>query len=341
MNTSVFFFLIVGIFVLHLPRPSHASYNSSNSYWYILTPAVTNFTNYTTGAAAAMMMSLPLRARTGAVIQANETVAAITTSLTIIGDLSGVNGAEITIETNQSPIFVVSASGELLVRDVQLYFNNTLFNTQQNGLLRLQNVIMWMGGIGVSVQNNPGPGVGLVATNFQCFNLGTCLLYLTTGASMNCTNCRFANARNTAVSVSSSTPSALIGLNILFSTWVNMQFFITVQSSPNAIPVQYILANNWGYINNNMILRSFTENCASPSPSPTPLPFGGGGGSGSGSGTCPVCEKCTNNTYGSPTIWNIFLLILVGLGAVGIAVISLNSATESDTTEVHLINKNQ
>lgn len=301
----------------------------SNS-WYILNSGgPTNFTNYTTAAAAAIAQSLPLRARDGAVIFANETVAPISSSLTIIGDTDGLISAFITIETPQSPVFVVSGSGELFVRDLQISFNGTLFNTQGNSLLRLSNVNMWLGTIGVSVQNTPGPGVGMVADHVQCMNLATCFLYLTTNAALNCTDCRFMNARNTAVSVSSSTPSAIAGLNIINSLWINLQFFITIQASPLAVPVQYTLPSNWGYLNNNIIARTFSQTCIQPSPTPVPTPppvIGGGSGGG---GTCPTCEKCVDDTFGGPTIFQIVLLILVGICLIILASVKLSSQRDN------------
>jgi len=308
--------------------------SSAQSYWYILNPSVVNYTNYTTASAAAISLGLPLRIRDGASIGLNETVAPITGTLTLIGDVSGLVSAYLVVETMQSPVFVVSGSGSLLVRDLQIGFNGTLFNTQTTALLRLFSVTMWIGTIGVSVQSSSGPGVGLVAERLQCMNLGTCLLYLTTGASLNCTDCRFIRPRNAAVSVSAPTPSSIIGVNVVNSVWIDAQFFITVQPSPLAVPIQYQLQSNWGYLTNNVNTRTYVENCISPTPSQTPSPapeFGGGGGSG----TCPACPKC-ENTFGGPSIWNIVYLIIIGLILVVGALIMLKSVSENRIVSITL-----
>lgn len=322
----------MGVILLCVVLLAHGALGA-DSFWYILNPGVTNFTNYTTGAAAAVLANLPLRVRDGAVITQNETVMPISSTLQIYGDTVGTTAAFLTIETAQSPVFVVVGSGQLFVRDLQISFNGTLFNTQTTSLLRLSYVIMWIGTIGVSVQNAPGPGVGLVADHLQCVNLGTCLLYLTTGAALNCSDCRFMNARNTGVSVSSTTPSAISGLNIINSVWVNLQFFVTVQSSPSAVPVQYGLPSNWGFVNNNIIVRTYAQTCIQPTPSPTPsLPpaLGGGGG------TCPSCPSCTDNSYGGPKIWQYIMLILLALAAIALAAMSLGSVTESRASRIEI-----
>ncbi len=310
-----------------IPAPLPAN---TSSDWYLLNPGVYNYSNYSTIVIAATALALPIHVRDGAVIYFNETVAPVSSTLTIIGDLNGLIGAFLTIETPQNPVFVLSGSGELAVRDLQISFNGTLFNTNQNSLLRLSGVNMWIGTIGVSVQNTPGPGVGLVANRLQCMNLATCLLYLTTGAALNCSECRFMNPRTSAVSVSSTTTSAISGLNIIDSVWVNSQFFITVQASPLAVPVQYILPSNWGYLYNNINTRTYAQNCIQPTQSPSPSPVFGGGG-GSGGVVCPVCQEPT------PIWWNIVFLIIIALTLIALAAISLNSATGNQTSVVRVV----
>lgn len=334
----VFFFLLFFFSCIYfglrceaaVPPPLPAN---TSSNWYLLNPGVYNYSNYSTIVLAATALGLPIHARDGAVIYSNETVAPISTTLSIIGDLNGLIGAFLTIETSQNPVFVLVNSGELSVRDLQISFNGTLFNTNQNSLLRLSGVNMWIGTIGVSVQNTPGPGVGLIASRLQCMNLATCLLYLTTGAALNCSECRFMNPRNTAVSVSSSTSSAISGLNIIDSVWVNAQFFITVQASPLAVPVQYILPSNWGYLYNNINTRTYAQNCIQPTQSPSPSPVFGGGGGGGSTITCPVCPEPTS------IWWNIAYLIIIGLSLVALAAVSMNSVMGNQTTVIRIENK--
>lgn len=308
---------------------------AQTSFWYILNPTVVNYTNYTTGSAAALSLGLPLRVRNNATIGLTEAVAPITGSLTLIGDVAGLVPAYLTIETMQSPVFVVSGSGSLVVRDLQIGFNGTLFNTQTTALLRLFSVTMWIGTIGVSVQSSPGPGVGLVAERLQCMNIGTCLLYLTTNAALNCTDCRFIRPRNAAVSVSAPTPSSLAGVNVINSVWIDAQFFITVQPSPLAVPIQYQLPSNWGYLTNNVNTRTYVENCISPTPSQTPSPQPELGGGGAGSGTCPACPDC-EDTFGGPSIWQIVLLILAGICVIIVALIMLKSVSENRIVNITL-----
>jgi hypothetical protein len=297
----------------------------SQTFWYIDDGgSVTNYTNYTAGATAATLSGLPLRVRTGATIFQNETVASITGALVVIGDTAGMVQATLLVETAQSPVFVVGAGGRLTFRDTQIWSNGTVFNTQLDGQLVLSRVFLWMGGVGVSVQNTPGSGTGLVADHLQCANMGSCLLYLTTNAVMWCSDCRFVNARTAGVSVTSTTPSAISGLAVVDSVWVNIQFFVSVQPTPLAIPVQYPLPSNWAHINNNFILNSYDQDCVQPtqSQSPSPIPLGGGGG-----GTCPACPKCFNNTYGPPTIWIYVIGIILLIAAIALAAMSMESAS--------------
>lgn len=321
----IFALLLSSLGEAAIPPPLPANTSSS---WYLLNPGIYNYSNYSTIAIAAGALGLPIHVRDGAVIYSNETVAPVTGTLSIIGDLDGLIAAFLTIETPQNPVFVLSGAAELLVRDLQISFNGTLFNTNQNSLLRLEGINMWIGTIGVSVQNTPGPGVGLVANRLQCMNLATCLLYLTTGASFNCSDCRFMNPRTSAVSVSSTTASAISGLNIIGSVWVNSQFFITVQSSPLAVPVQYILPSNWGYLYNNINTRTYAQDCVQPTQSPSPSPVFGGGGSGGL--TCPVCESPT------PIWWNITFLVIIALCLIGISAIALNSVAGNQVTVVRI-----
>ena len=57
----------MGVILLCVVLLAHGALGA-DSFWYILNPGVTNFTNYTTGAAAAVLANLPLRVRDGAVI---------------------------------------------------------------------------------------------------------------------------------------------------------------------------------------------------------------------------------------------------------------------------------
>lgn len=319
--------------LLIFPNCIHAQ-----TYFYILNPNAVNFTNFTMGLQAALSTGLPLRVRNNAIIFENETIPTITTPLTIIGDTVGLISAYLFIQPNQSPLFQITNSGDLFVRNLQIIFNNTLFNTQLNGLLRLSHVNLWQGTIGISIQNVAGPSNGLVADMYQCMNLRICILYLTTGSSVNCTNCRFMNELYTGVSVTSTTSSALTGINIFNSNWINLQWYITVQPQPNAVPIQYPLPSNWGFINNNVITLTFKQNCAEPTPSPSPLPFGGGGGSSGGSGTCPQCEKCVDDTYGSPSIWTIILLVIGFLILVFMVLRTVESVAEPQSLNIRVTN---
>jgi len=88
-----------------IPPPLPANTSSS---WYLLNPGIYNYSNYSTIAIAAGALGLPIHVRDGAVIYFNETVAPVTSTLSIIGDLNGLIAAFLTIETPQNPVFVLS-----------------------------------------------------------------------------------------------------------------------------------------------------------------------------------------------------------------------------------------
>jgi len=311
----IFAFLLL----LTLARAQNAT-----TYWYMLNPGVFNFSNYTIAYKTTQALSLPLHARDGAVIYANDTVPSITTTFTLIGDINNGIGAFVTIEILQTPVFFISGSADVYMRNLQFSFNGTLFNTQQNSLLTLSDVNIWMGGIGIIIQTNLGPGIGFVADHFQCMNVQVCILYLG-HSTATCTNCRFMNARQfsnaitSAVSVSSTATSAITGLTITNSLWINTQFFLYAQASPQAVPVPYPLASNWGYLNNNIIARTYEQDCVPPSQSQTPsFKFGG-----SVPTNCPTCS-CGDDSR-APSNWQIFLLVLLGAAFIASVVINLNS----------------
>lgn len=308
--------MIVLLFILF----AIASAQNVTTYWYMLNPGVYNFSNYTIAYQTTQLLGLPLHARDGAIITANDTIPAITGTFTLIGDTSGNINAFVTIESAQTPVFTLNAGADVYMRNLQFAFNGTLFNPRQNSFLRLSFVNMWIGTIGVMIQTNSGPGVGMVADHLQCMNLAVCILYLS-GSTANCSDCRFMNPRVSPVSVSSTAQSSLLGLSIINSVWINTQFFIYAQASPQAVPVQYPLASNWGYLNNNIIARTYAQDCIPPSQSQTPS-FKAGGGIPNGG--CPVCESNANQ-FGGPTIWQIIFLVLIGITFIALVTISLNS----------------
>jgi len=303
------------------------SIQNMTTYWYMLNPGVYNFSNFTMGYQIAVIgLGLPLRVRDGAIINANETVPTVVSGFTMIGDTNGNINAFLTIEVAQSPIFLLNSGADVYMRNLQIAFNGTLFNTRQNSLLRISFMNLWIGSTGLMIQNNAGPGIGVVADHLQCMNLAICILYLS-GNTANCSDCRFMNPRVSTVSVGSTAPSAISGLSIINSVWINTQFFIYAQASPQAVPVQYPLASNWGYLNNNIIARTYAQDCVPPSQSQSPtIKFGGG----IPNGGCPVCD-CTQNEFGGPTIFQIILLVLVGLIFIAVVVINLNSQFVSGT----------
>jgi len=308
------------------------SVQNVTTYWYMLNPGVYNFSNFTMGYQMAVIgLGLPLRVRDGAIINANETVPTITGGFTMIGDTNGNINAFLTIEVAQSPVFLLNGGADVYMRNLQIAFNGTLFNIRQNSLLKVSFMNLWIGTTGVMVQNNAGPGTGLVADHLQCMNLAICILYLS-GNTANCSDCRFMNPRVSGVSVGSTAQASLVGLSIVNSVWINTQFFIYAQSSPQAVPVQYPLPANWGYLNNNIIARTYAQDCVPPSQSQSPsLKFGGG----IPNGGCPVCDDCSANQFGGPTIFQIILLVLVGLIFIAVVVINLNSQFVSGT---HVVN---
>jgi hypothetical protein len=310
--------------LLFLLLLASARAQNATTFWYMLNPGVYNFSNYTIAYKTTQALSLPLHARDGATIYANDTVPAITTTFTLIGDVNNGIGAFVTIEILQSPIFFISGAADVYMRNLQFTFNNTLFNTRDNSLLTLSSVNIWLGAIGIVVQNNAGPGIGLLADHFQCMNTRICLLYLG-GSTATCTDCRFMNARpytgtvTSAVAVSSTAQSAINGLTIKNSLWINTQFFLYAQSSPQAVPVSYPLPTNWGFINNNVIARTYEQDCVPPSQSQTPsFKFGG-----SVPENCPTCT-CGDDSR-APSNWQIFLLVLLGAAFIAAVVINLNS----------------
>ena len=303
------------------------SVQNVTTYWYMLNPGVYNFSNFTTGYQVAVLgLGLPLRVRDGAIINANETIPPITGGFTMIGDTSGNINAFLTIEVAQTPVFLLQGSADVYVRTLQIAFNGTLFNTQQNSLLKLSFVNLWIGSTGLLIQNNAGPGIGVVADHLQCMNLAICILYLS-GSTANCSDCRFMNQRGSGISVGSTAPSSISGLGVINSVWINIQFFIYAQSSPQAVAVQYPLPSNWGYLNNNIIAPTYAQDCVPPSQSQSPtINFGGGVPNGG----CPTCD-CTQNQFGGPTVFQIILLVLVGLIFVAVVIINLNSQFVSGT----------
>jgi hypothetical protein len=85
-------------------------------------------------------------------------------------------------------------------------------------------------------------------------------------------------------------------------------------------------------LNNNIIARTYAQDCIPPSQSQTPS-FKAGGGIPNGG--CPTCD-CSANQFGGPTIWNIITLVLVGLLFVAGVTINLNTQFSTGTHVVNL-----
>jgi hypothetical protein len=132
--------------------------------WYTNLMGRTNYTNATAAFEAAIALDTPLWVSDDDVIRDNDTIPTITTRLTLVGESAAVR---VSVETPQTPAFLVTGTGELEVSGIDFVFNYTLFEVQDDGVLTVAEVGAWFGDKAVVLRGTGAPGTGFVGSYFR------------------------------------------------------------------------------------------------------------------------------------------------------------------------------
>jgi len=220
----------------------------------------------------ARVNALPIHVCDAASIEADEFVPVISDPITVVGDVSD-HRAHWTVEASNLTTVLVVTANNVVFRDLQFVFENTMMEVQDNGYVFLDHVHFLFGQVGVRVATNEGVGDFLGMEGDHAIFLSVGIAVLVERGDVICHDCDILYPRDGGYVTRAG--SAFERIATTYNTIVDAAVPFGVQSQEGRPIIAATLTDE--YINDAAIIncRTYPDSCTT---------FGSGGGTSTNDG---------------------------------------------------------